>query len=140
MIFNISILNTTSNFKTIKEVSEQFNIPQHVLRFWESKFQQLSPLKLSGNRRYYRKIDIELINYIKNLLYVDCISIKGVQKIFGNQTINKLLKNENKLLKKSKSTSTDSNQLETGNSDKDLKKNIKKVISELKSIKNLIDK
>ena len=87
-------------FKTINEVAKQFNIPQHVLRFWENKFKQLSPLKLSGNRRYYRKSDIELINYIKNLLYIDCISIKGVQKIFGNQKINKIINSSNPIFKK----------------------------------------
>ena len=81
-------------------VSKEFNLPQHVLRFWENKFSQLSPLKLSGNRRYYRKTDIELIGYIKNLLYVDSISIKGVQKIFGKQSINKIINSKNKIFNK----------------------------------------
>ena len=81
-----------NKFKTINQVSKIINLPQHVLRFWENKFKQLSPLKLSGNRRYYRETDIQLIIYIKNLLHVDCISIKGVQKIFGNQKINQILK------------------------------------------------
>ena len=87
-------------FETIAEVAENLKLPQHVLRFWESRFKQLKPLKLSGNRRYYRAIDIELIRYIKNLLREDCISIKGVQKIFANQSINQILKSKDPILKK----------------------------------------
>ena len=104
LILNIKALKSNPKFKTITVVSKEFNLPQHVLRFWESKFVQLSPLKLSGNHRYYRKADIELIRYIKSLLYDDCISIKGVQKIFGNQKINKLIKNTNPLLLKGSSS------------------------------------
>jgi len=89
-------------FETIAEVAENLKLPQHVLRFWESRFKQLKPLKLSGNRRYYRAIDIELIRYIKNLLREDCISIKGVQKIFANQSINQILKSKDPILKKKK--------------------------------------
>ena len=75
-------MKSIKKFKTIAQVAENLKLPQHVLRFWENRFKQLKPLKLSGNRRYYREIDIELIIYIKNLLYEDCLSIKGVQKIF----------------------------------------------------------
>ena len=78
-------MKSIKKFKTITEISNSLKLPQHVLRFWESKFKQLKPLKLSGNRRYYREIDVELIGYIKNLLHEDCISIRGVQKIFANQ-------------------------------------------------------
>ena len=92
-------MKSIKKFKTIAQVAENLKLPQHVLRFWENRFKQLKPLKLSGNRRYYREIDIELIGYIKNLLYEDCISIKGVQKIFGNQSINQILKSKNPILK-----------------------------------------
>ena len=82
-------MKSIKKFKTIAQVAESLKLPQHVLRFWENRFKQLKPLKLSGNRRYYREIDIEFIGYIKNLLYEDCISIKGVQKILE---INQLIK------------------------------------------------
>ncbi len=127
-------------FKTINEVAKQFNIPQHVLRFWENKFKQLSPLKLSGNRRYYRKSDIELINYIKNLLYIDCISIKGVQKIFGNQKINKIINSSNPIFKKV--TMGDSKNIlkENNFNNQDTKKLIKEFCLELKKIESFLDK
>ena len=67
-------MKSIKKFKTITEISNSLKLPQHVLRFWESKFKQLKPLKLSGNRRYYRDSDVELIIYIKSLLYDDCIS------------------------------------------------------------------
>ena len=129
-------MKSTSKFKTISEVSKESNVPQHVLRFWENKFTQLSPLKLSGNRRYYRKIDVELIAYIKNLLYVDAISIRGVQKIFGRQTINKILKSKNPLLNKI-NTSGFTN---TKTTDEGLKKTIQNTIVDLKKIKSFLDK
>ena len=128
-------------FKSISKVSKEFNLPQHVLRFWESKFIQLSPLKLSGNHRYYRKVDIELIRYIKSLLYEDCVSIKGVQKIFGNQKINKLLKSTNPLLQKQ--SSSKQIKIDTMSDSKD-KKKVKEIFREitkgLQEIKNILKK
>ena len=127
-------------FKTINEVSTVLKLPQHVLRFWEKKFKQLKPVKSSGNRRYYRDIDVELIVYIKNLLYEDCISIKGVQKIFGNQTINQMLKNKNPILKKKNILIEDKDSKEPTN-DKiifDNKKILKELLVNLRNIKNSI--
>ena len=69
-------------FKTIREVSETLEVPQHVLRFWETKFKQLRPLKRGGGRRFYRNEDVELLKKIKVLLYSDGYTIKGVQKLF----------------------------------------------------------
>ena len=129
-------MQSSTKFKTISEVAKEYNVHQHVLRFWESKFTQLSPLKLSGNRRYYRKTDVELIAYIKNLLYIDAISIRGVQKIFGRQTINKILKNKNPLLNKI-NTSDFTN---TKTTDEGLKKIIQNTIADLKKIKSFLDK
>ena len=127
-------------FKTINQVSIVLKLPQHVLRFWEKKFKQLKPVKLSGNRRYYRDIDVELIVYIKNLLYEDCISIKGVQKIFGNQTINQMLKNKNPILKKKNILIEDKDSKKATN-DKiisDNKKILKELLINLRNIKNSI--
>jgi DNA-binding transcriptional MerR regulator len=68
-------------FKTISEVSALLDVPQHVLRFWESKFSSLRPLKRSGGRRYYRPDDVAVLRRIRQLLYVDGFTIKGAQKL-----------------------------------------------------------
>ncbi len=68
-------------FRTISEVSSEINIPAHVLRFWETKFPNINPLKRSGNRRYYRPEDVKLIIKIKTLLYDNGYTVKGVQKL-----------------------------------------------------------
>lgn len=68
-------------FRTISEVSESLDVPSHVLRFWESKFPQVKPVKRGGGRRYYRPEDVALLVGIRELLYEDGLTIKGVQKI-----------------------------------------------------------
>jgi len=68
-------------FRTISEVAEVLDTPAHVLRFWESKFSQIKPMKRGGGRRYYRPEDVSLLRGIKELLYVDGLTIKGVQKV-----------------------------------------------------------
>jgi DNA-binding transcriptional MerR regulator len=73
-------------FRTISEVSEDLDVPQHVLRFWESKFPQIKPLKRGGGRRYYRPEDLQLLKRIRDLLYKDGYTIKGVQKLLKEET------------------------------------------------------
>jgi len=68
-------------FRTISEVATELAVPQHVLRFWESKFTQVRPLKRGGGRRYYRPEDIDLLRRIRSLLYDDGYTIKGVQRL-----------------------------------------------------------
>lgn len=68
-------------YRTISEVSDELDVPQHVLRFWESKFSQVRPLKRAGGRRYYRPEDIALLNRIRGFLYDEGYTIKGVQKL-----------------------------------------------------------
>lgn len=68
-------------FRTISEVADDLHIPQHVLRFWESKFSQVKPLKRGGGRRYYRPDDIALLRRISDLLYIQGYTIKGVQRL-----------------------------------------------------------
>lgn len=70
-----------SAFRTISEVSDDLEVPQHVLRFWESKFPQIRPLKRGGGRRYYRPEDLALLKRIRDLLYGEGYTIKGVQKL-----------------------------------------------------------
>lgn len=68
-------------FRTISEVADDLDVPQHVLRFWESRFSQIRPLKRGGGRRYYRPEDVVLLRRIRDLLYRDGYTIKGVQKL-----------------------------------------------------------
>ena len=68
-------------FRTISEVAAELEVPQHVLRFWESRFNQIKPVKRAGGRRYYRPDDVDLLRGIQALLYVDGLTIRGVQKI-----------------------------------------------------------
>jgi len=74
-------------YRTIGEVAERLNLPPHVLRFWETRFSQLRPLKRSGNRRYYRPEDVDLLQAIRRMLYEDGLTIKGVQKRFREQGV-----------------------------------------------------
>ena len=72
-------------FRTISEVSEDLDVPQHVLRFWESRFPLIKPLKRGGGRRYYRPEDVQLLRKIRDLLYKDGYTIRGVQKLLRDQ-------------------------------------------------------
>lgn len=68
-------------FRTISEVAEELDLPQHVLRFWETRFSQIKPMKRGGGRRYYRPQDVDLVKGIRHLLYDQGYTIKGVQRI-----------------------------------------------------------
>lgn len=68
-------------FRTISEVAADLDIPQHVLRFWETRFTQIKPMKRSGGRRYYRPDDVDLLRGIRRLLYGEGYTIRGVQRI-----------------------------------------------------------
>ena len=82
---------SASAFRTISEVSEILDVPQHVLRFWETKFSQVKPLKRAGGRRYYRPEDLMLLQRIRDLLYSEGYTIKGVQKLFREKGVKTLL-------------------------------------------------
>lgn len=74
-------------YRTISEVAEDLDLPQHVLRFWETRFGQIKPLKRGGGRRYYRPDDVELLKGIRHLLYKEGYTIKGVQRILKEQGV-----------------------------------------------------
>jgi DNA-binding transcriptional MerR regulator len=74
-------VKSAAAFRTISEVAEELDVPQHVLRFWESKFTQVRPLKRGGGRRYYRPEDVLLLRRIRQCLYQDGYTIKGVQRL-----------------------------------------------------------
>jgi DNA-binding transcriptional MerR regulator len=77
-------------FRTISEVADSMDLPQHVLRFWETRFPQIRPLKRAGGRRYYRPDDVERLRLIRRLLYDEGYTIKGVQKLFKEQGVQAL--------------------------------------------------
>jgi len=72
-------------FRTISEVADDLDVPQHVLRFWESRFAQIRPMKRAGGRRYYRPDDVDLLRGIRHLLYGEGYTIRGVQRILREQ-------------------------------------------------------
>ena len=72
-------------FRTISEVAKALDVPAHVLRFWESRFSQIKPVKRGGGRRYYRPEDVDLIRGIRNLLYTEGLTIKGAQKVLRDK-------------------------------------------------------
>ena len=86
-----STKKSAAAFRTISEVAAELNVPQHVLRFWETRFIQIKPMKRGGGRRYYRPEDITLLTEIRSLLYDDGYTIKGVQKLFRDGGLKKQL-------------------------------------------------
>jgi len=72
-------------FRTISEVAEELDLPQHVLRFWETRFAQIKPLKRGGGRRYYRPDDVDLLKGVRHLLYGQGFTIRGVQRILKSE-------------------------------------------------------
>jgi len=74
-------------FRTISEVAEELDLPQHVLRFWETRFASIRPLKRGGGRRYYRPDDLDLLKGIRHLLYGEGYTIKGVQRILKEEGV-----------------------------------------------------
>ena len=78
-------------FRTISEVADDLDVPPHVLRFWETKFSQIKPLKRGGGRRYYRPDDVTLLCRIRDLLYSDGYTIRGVQRLFRENGVRNVL-------------------------------------------------
>ena len=81
-------------FRTIAEVAEELGVATHVLRFWETKFPQIQPMKRNGGRRYYRPDDVKLVSIIKDYLYEKRYTIEGVQKVFKEKGVKNLLGEE----------------------------------------------
>ena len=87
---NAPLEKSPEAYRTIREVADALDLPQHVLRFWETRFPQIRPLKRAGGRRYYRPDDIERLRLIRRLLYDEGYTIKGVQKLFKEQGVQAL--------------------------------------------------
>lgn len=90
----MGVNKSKSAFRSIAEVTEDLGIAPHVLRFWETKFAQIKPMKTKSSRRYYRPDDVELLMLIKDLLYNRRYTIEGVQKLFKNRTLKDILGTE----------------------------------------------
>ena len=129
-------------FRTISEVSKDLSLPQHVLRFWETKFVQIKPIKRGGGRRYYRPEDVKLLKGIKSLLYNDGYTIRGVQKVIKENGTKKLLtiQAENKDFTKTRKNNNDQfeQQNYSQNSINDSKR--KKLINVLEDLVQLMNK
>jgi len=74
-------------FRTISEVAQELDVPQHVLRFWESRFREIRPMKRGGGRRYYRPDDVALLRGVRHLLYGEGYTIRGVQRLLREQGV-----------------------------------------------------
>ena len=90
----MGVNKSKSAFRSIAEVTEDLGIAPHVLRFWETKFSQLKPMKTKSSRRYYRPDDVELLALIKELLYDRRYTIEGVQKLFKHRSLKDILGTE----------------------------------------------
>ena len=90
----MGVNKSKSAFRSIAEVTEDLGIAPHVLRFWETKFSQIKPMKTKSARRYYRPDDVELLALIKDLLYNRRYTIEGVQKLFKNRSLKDILGTE----------------------------------------------
>ena len=88
------INKSKSAFRTIAEVADDLGVATHVLRFWETKFPQIKPMKRSGGRRYYRPDDVEIVRTIKDFLYEKRYTIEGVQKVFKEKGLKNILGEE----------------------------------------------
>ncbi|MEX1034883.1 MAG: MerR family transcriptional regulator [Sneathiella sp.] len=127
-------------FRTISEVSAELDVPQHVLRFWETKFRIVKPLKRGGGRRYYRPSDIELIRGIRDLLYKHGFTIRGAQKLLKEQ--GGRIDNVDAMVSAARADGNPALSHSAGEADAPLssddKAQIRRVLGELKELKELL--
>ena len=120
-------------FRTISEGGKELEIPQHVLRFWESKFSQVKPLKRGGGRRYYRPEDITLLRRIRDLLYTDGYTIRGVQRLFREVGVKAVV--EKPVAKEGSSLGPSMGSLSLGAG---TRKELEAVLSELNALRHIL--
>lgn len=131
-------------FRTISEVADLMGVPQHVLRFWESKFSQIAPMKRGGGRRYYRPEDVEIIDAIRRLLHEDGYTIKGAQKFLKEHGVKTVLEALHSVSKDSETTKSvaDNYQDQIASLTKDsaiMTSNDGEIISSLKDIRTRLE-
>ncbi len=132
-------------FRTISEVSKDLSLPQHVLRFWETKFTQIKPIKRGGGRRYYRPEDVRLLRGIKNLLYNDGYTIRGVQKVIKENGTRNLIgqgleNNTFTLKEKDNITRPENNNIPRHDIAETKRKKLMNVLNNLVQLKDRLDK
>ena len=123
-----------SAYRTISEVSEEIDVPAHVLRFWETKFLQIKPLKRGGGRRYYRPEDVTLLKTIREFLYSDGYTIKGVQRLLKDG----LIKSASNQIDTELDMVPVTPEVQTGNFSKKNKNEVEEIIEELQDLKRLL--
>lgn len=123
-------------FRTISEVADELDVQQHVLRFWETKFTQVKPLKRGGGRRYYRPEDVALLKKIHHLLYTEGYTIKGVQKLLKGQGKSQIIADE-PVKAANESVVAENQAQEPGMSDKQ-KVILKSMLGELKDLRDML--
>ena len=123
-----------SAYRTISEVSNEIDVPAHVLRFWETKFLQIKPLKRGGGRRYYRPEDVTLLKTIRQFLYSDGYTIKGVQRLLKDG----LIKTASNQMDTERNLVPAASEIETGSFSMQNKNEIKKIMEELQVLKRLL--
>ena len=121
-------------FRTISEVSNDLEVPPHVLRFWETKFPQIKPLKRGGGRRYYRPEDVALLRQIRQLLYNDGYTIKGVQKLLKEGA----LKNTAQLGVATANEPDEQKQPQNSTASSREKATLRSIVDELQSLRKLL--
>ena len=123
-----------SAYRTISEVSNEIDVPAHVLRFWETKFLQIKPLKRGGGRRYYRPEDVTLLKTIRQFLYSDGYTIKGVQRLLKDG----LIKTESNQMDTERNVVPEASNIEAGSVSMENRIEIKQIMEELKALKRLL--
>ena len=123
-----------SAYRTISEVSNEIDVPAHVLRFWETKFLQIKPLKRGGGRRYYRPEDVTLLKTIRQFLYSDGYTIKGVQRLLKDG----LIKTASNNMNTERNLLPGASEIEAGSFSMQNKNEIKEIMEELKVLKRLL--
>ena len=123
-----------SAYRTISEVSNEIDVPAHVLRFWETKFLQIKPLKRGGGRRYYRPEDVTLLKTIRQFLYSDGYTIKGVHRLLKDG----LIKTASNQMDTERNVVPEASEIETGSVSMQNKNEIKEIMEELKALKRLL--
>ena len=121
-------------FRTISEVSSDLEVPPHVLRFWETKFPQIKPLKRGGGRRYYRPEDVSLLRQIRQLLYNDGYTIKGVQRLLKEGA----LKNTTQLGAMTANESDEQKQPQNSTTSSQEKAALRLIVDELQALRKLL--
>ncbi len=123
-------------FRTISEVATALDVPQHVLRFWETKFTQVRPMKRAGGRRYYRPDDIALLRRIRGLLYDDGYTIRGVQRLLREGGAKGLLQDRQSTAASEAAASAEA---PAGPAlDADLRRELRSVVDELTALRDLL--